>query len=431
MQSHNLIERDRSVIWHPFTQSGIEQPMLEVARAKGSSLFLSSGEELLDGISSWWCNLHGHGHPAIVAAAKEQLETIDHVLFAGCTHEPAVQLAERLLAVLPGALGKVFYSDNGSTAVEVAIKMAIQWWFNQGHERTTILALEDSYHGDTFGAMAAGARGLFTKPFDQMLFDVRRISRCGSDSDLEQLEILCRSEKLAAFIFEPLVQGAGGMQMYDPAVLNKYMKICKNHGVLCIADEVMTGFGRTGPLFASSVLEQAPDLVCLSKGLTNGSIPLAITACTEEIFRGFISADYSRTFFHGHTYTGNPVAAAIALASLTLSRSDQCDQSRKRIHNAHQSCASVLADIPGVSSVRVTGTILAFNLIDPENRGYLSSLKNVAMKFFLQRGVLLRPLGNIVYCMPPYCTTDSELTRIHDAMIAFAKQVSTQQTLRE
>jgi adenosylmethionine-8-amino-7-oxononanoate aminotransferase len=424
MGSRNLLERDRSVIWHPFTQSGIEQPMLEIARAKGASLFLTSGEEILDGISSWWCNLHGHGHPAIVEAATRQLEILDHVLFAGCTHEPAVQLAERLLAVLPGGLSKVFYSDNGSTAVEVALKMAIQWWFNQGQERTTIVALDDSYHGDTFGAMAAGARGLFTKPFDQMLFHVQRISTAGSHQDLEQLETLCRSGTVAAFIFEPLVQGAGGMLMYDPRVLNRYVEICKKHGVLCIADEVMTGFGRTGPLFASSVLSQGPDMICVSKGLTNGSVPLAITACSEQVFEGFISADHSRTFFHGHTYTGNPVAAAIALASLTLSLSDDCALERKRICEAHQRCASILQDIPGVSSARVTGTILAFDLTDPHNRGYVSSIRNAAMKFFLKRRVLLRPLGTIVYCMPPYCSTDAELSQMHQVMLDFANDAT-------
>jgi adenosylmethionine-8-amino-7-oxononanoate aminotransferase len=332
-----------------------------------------------------------------------------------------VQLAERLLKALPGTLSKVFYSDNGSTAVEVALKMAIQWWFNQGQKRTTIVALEDSYHGDTFGAMAAGARGLFTKPFDQMLFDVRRISTDGTPNDLEQLEALCSSGNVAAFIFEPLVQGAGGMKMYDASVLNRYVDICKRHGVLCIADEVMTGFGRTGPLFASSVLNQAPDLICLSKGLTNGSVPLAITACSEDIFQGFVSADYSRTFFHGHTYTGNPVAAAIALASLTLSLSDECAQSRQRIHDAHQKCAAMLREIPGVSSARVTGTILAVDLTDANNRGYTSSIRNAAITFFVRHGVLLRPLGNIVYCMPPYCITDAELARIHEQMVNFAQ----------
>jgi adenosylmethionine-8-amino-7-oxononanoate aminotransferase len=427
MSPKNLLERDRATVWHPFTQSGMEQDMLDIARAKGASLFLTSGEELLDGISSWWCNLHGHGHPALVEAATRQFETLDHVLFAGCTHEPAVQLAEQLLQVTPGELSKVFFSDNGSTAVEVAIKMAVQWWFNRGEHRPVILALEDSYHGDTFGAMAAGARGLFTKPFDPLLFDVRHLSTRGSQEDLDLLEGLCHSRQAAAFIFEPLVQGAGGMRMYTAEVLNRYATVCRQYGVLCIADEVMTGFGRTGPLFASSTLSTPPDIVCLSKGLTNGSIPLAITACTEEVFQGFVSPDHSRTFFHGHTYTGNPIAAAIALASLKLTLSETCSEARTRINNAHIGCAETLRSIQGVTSVRVTGTILAFDVAENRSQGYLSSIRDRAMKFFRKNGVLLRPLGNVVYCMPPYCTTEAELHRIHTSIIEFASTPTTPQ----
>lgn len=414
----NLLKRDREVIWHPFTQSGIESEMLEVASAKAASLFLTSGEELLDGISSWWCNLHGHGHPDIIRAATRQFETLDHVLFAGCTHEPAVRLAERLLPELPGEPSKVFYSDNGSTAIEVALKMAIQWWRNMGERRSTIVALENSYHGDTFGAMAAGARGIFTKPFDDLLFEVKRISTAGSEADTEYLEELCATGAVAAFIFEPLVQGAGGMQMYRPEVLNRYIDICKQHGVICIADEVMTGFGRTGPLFASSRTTTPPDIICLSKGLTNGSVPLAITACSEAIFKGFVSPDHSRTFFHGHTYTGNPIAAAIALASLELSLSESCSQARARINSAHHECAAALKEIPGITGVRVTGTILAFEVeVDPSLSGYTSSIKDAAMKFFRNRGVLLRPLGNTIYCMPPYCITEPQLERLHDSLV--------------
>lgn len=420
MRPQDLLERDRAAVWHPFTQSGMEQDMLDIARAKGASLFLTSGEELLDGISSWWCNVHGHGHPALVQAAAKQFETLDHVLFAGCTHEPAVQLAERILKVTPGELSKVFYSDNGSTAVEVALKMAVQWWFNRGERRSTIVALEDSYHGDTFGAMAAGARGLFTRPFDPMLFEVKHISIQCSQADLDLLEELCRSKQVAAFIFEPLVQGAGGMRMYNAEILNRYTAVCKQYGVLCIADEVMTGFGRTGPLFASSTLSVQPDIVCLSKGLTNGSVPLAITACTEAVFQGFFSPDHSRTFFHGHTFTGNPIAAAIALASLELSLSDDCTEARKRIHYAHRSCANALRSVPGVTSVRVTGTILALDVLDASSQGYVSSIRDRAMKFFRKKGILLRPLGNVVYCMPPYCTTEAQLARIHESIIEFA-----------
>lgn len=415
----DLCTRDRAVVWHPFTQSGLDQDMLDIARAKGASLFLTSGAELLDGISSWWCNLHGHGHPAIIKAAMRQFETLDHVLFAGCTHEPAVALAEALLRTTPGQLSKVFYSDNGSTAVEVALKMAVQWWSNRGEHRTTIIALEDSYHGDTFGAMAAGARGLFTKPFDQMLFEVHHVSTRGSQADLDRLDDLCRSSPPAAFIFEPFVQGAGGMCMYSPDVLRQYLEICKQYGVLCIADEVMTGFGRTGPLFASSMLATPPDIMCLSKGLTNGSVPLAVTACTEEIFQGFISADHSRTFFHGHTYTGNPIAAAIAIASLELSLADACTEARQRIHEAHRRCAATLQSLPGIASVRVTGTILACDVCNTASRGYVSSVRDVAMRFFQEQGVLLRPLGNVIYCMPPYCISDAELSRIHSSIVEF------------
>jgi adenosylmethionine-8-amino-7-oxononanoate aminotransferase len=335
-----------------------------------------------------------------------------------------VRLAERLLAVLPGNLGKVFYSDNGSTAVEVALKMAIQWWYNLGEKRTTVVALDNSYHGDTFGAMATGARGVFTKPFDTMLFEVKHISTSGSPRDMELLENLCASSSVAAFIFEPLVQGAGGMCMYQSDVLDRYIAVCKRHGVICIADEVMTGFGRTGPLFASEALSSHPDIICLSKGLTNGSVPLAVTACSEQIFQGFISSDHSRTFFHGHTYTGNPIAAAIALASLDLSLSEECSQARLRINQAHSSCAARLRMIAGVSAARVTGTILAFEVEDRGASGYLSSIRPRIMKFFRSRGVLLRPLGNVVYCMPPYCITDAQLDLIHSSILEFAETAS-------
>jgi adenosylmethionine-8-amino-7-oxononanoate aminotransferase len=315
-------------------------------------------------------------------------------------------------------------SDNGSTAVEIALKMAVQWWFNRGERRSMILALQNSYHGDTFGAMAAGSRGLFSAPFDPMLFEVKHLSTEGSQADLDQLEELCRSKQAAAFIFEPLVQGAGGMRMYNPEVINQYARICRQHGVLCIADEVMTGFGRTGPLFASSTISTPADIVCLSKGLTNGSVPLALTACTDAVFQGFISADHSRTFFHGHTYTGNPIAAAIALASLELSLSDECAKARQRIHDAHTSCASTLRTLPGITSARVTGTILAFDVSATSSRGYLSSIRDITMKFFRKKGILLRPLGNVVYCMPPYCTTDAELRQIHTSIIEFASTIA-------
>ena len=419
----SLIERDRASIWHPFTQSGMEQNPLVVTNALGAKLRLDTGEELVDGISSWWCNLHGHGHPELIAAASNQFRTLDHVLFAGCTHEPAIALAEDLLAALPGDLSKVFYSDNGSTAVEIAIKLAIQWWHNHGEHRTTIIALNDSYHGDTFGAMSAGARGIFSKPFDDLLFKVARVSTRGSDEDLKHLEDLCASNTTAAFIFEPHAQGAGGMKFYSNDTLNRYLQIAQKYRVLTIADEVMTGFGRTGPLFASSRLALPPDMICLSKGLTNGSIPLAVTACTEQIYSGFISNDHSRTFFHGHTYTGNPIACAIARKSLELTLSPECSDARERIEAAHKRCLRDLAKIPTVSDPRVAGTIIAFDLNLQDALGYTSSIRDRAVNFFRSRGILLRPLGNIIYCMPPYCVSDQELDLIHTALIEFTHSV--------
>lgn len=419
--SPGLIERDRQCLWHPFTQHGIEEDLLMIKKAAGAYLYLEDNTPLLDAISSWWCNLHGHGHPDLVHAATAQFETLDHVLFAGCTHEPAIALAEALLETTSHHFDRVFYSDNGSTAVEVALKMTVQWWYNQGKQRTTILALSNSYHGDTFGAMAAGARGLFTAPFDSMLFDVAFLPTNGSHETLEYLENLCRNQCVAAFIYEPLVQGAGGMLMYSKDTLNSYTKLCKKYGIPCIADEVMTGFGRTGPLFASLELDSPPDIICLSKGLTNGSIPLSATLCNQQIYDGFISPDHSKTLFHGHTFTGNPIACAIAQKSLELTLSEECSTQRTRIARQHATCAHTLATIPSALNIRHLGTILAFDIKTEKQTSYTNSIKSRIMSYFRDRGILIRPLGNTIYCLPPYCTTERELAHIHNVMIDCAK----------
>lgn len=423
MKKPTLVQRDRSVVWHPFTQTGMNHDPLVVSRAQGARLILEHGQELIDGISSWWCNIHGHGHPALVEAAKQQFETLDHVLFGGCTHEPAVLLAERLLNLLPGNLSKIFFSDNGSTAVEVALKLAVQYWHNKGKPRSKILALQNSYHGDTFGAMAAGHRGIFSKPFDSMMFEVTHLPVHPDSATLEHVRDLCTSQQVAACIFEPRVQGAGGMVVYDLADLDRYIEICREFGVITIADEVMTGFGRTGQLFACEALKSRPDIICLSKGITSGSLPLAVTACCESIFNEFISADHSKTFFHGHTYTGNPIACAVALASLDLLLSKECSTSRTRIEAAHMECANVLTRTNRARNVRVAGTILAYDYHDLTAEGYLSSVKERAISFFKERGILLRPLGNVVYAMPPYCISDSELATLHAAMVQFASGI--------
>jgi adenosylmethionine-8-amino-7-oxononanoate aminotransferase len=411
----SLLARDKQVVWHPYTQAGFGVEPLPVVRAQGSNLFLEDGRAILDGISSWWCCLHGHGHPELIKAASEQFERLDHVLFAGVTHEPAVRLAERLCEVVPHGFQRAFYSDNGSTAVEVAIKLAVQSWLNRGERRPRVVALEGGYHGDTFGAMAAGARSVFSAPFEELLFSVERLSIDGSDEDIERCEALCRAGDVSCFIFEPLIQGAGGMRFVAPEVLDEYIKRFKAAGVFCIADEVMTGFGRTGNLFASQELQQAPDLVCLSKGLTSGTLPLAVTLCRESLYNDFISPDHSRTFFHGHTYTANPIACAVALASLDLTMSAECVAARHRIAERHTHCVDELWECEGVRDARCYGTILACDLVTA-TAGYTSSIAQDVRNFFIDQGVLLRPLGNVLYFMPPYSFSDDELTQVYTAI---------------
>jgi adenosylmethionine-8-amino-7-oxononanoate aminotransferase len=324
-----------------------------------------------------------------------------------------------LCEVVPHGFQRVFYSDNGSTAIEVAIKLAVQRARHRGERRVKFLALEGAYHGDTFGAMAVGARSIFSAPFDEMLFSVEFLSIRGDDRDMERAELACRGGDVAGFIFEPLVQGAGGMRMYGADVLDRYAALVRHHGGVVIADEVMTGFGRTGELFASGEMEIPPDIICLSKGLTSGTLPLAVTMCREELFGEFISNDHSRTFFHGHTYTANPIACAVALASLDLTVSDQCRTARARISAAHEAFAARLHKMGCVDDPRAKGTIVACNLRTSEAGGYLNTAAQRAREFFIERGVLLRPLGDVLYCMPPYCVSDGELAAIYDAVSEF------------
>ena len=420
--SHSLASRDRKSLWHPFTQHGLDEELLVITRAAGAYLYLNDGTKLLDAISSWWCNLHGHCHPELVKVASRQFAKLDHVLFAGCTHEPAVELAEALLEATSRKFDRVFYSDNGSTSVEVALKMAVQWWFNQGKSRSTIIALEDAYHGDTFGAMATGARGIFSAPFNSMMFDVSYVSTTGSSEDIEKLHRLAASNNIAAFIYEPLVQGAGGMKMYAEDVLNSYLSICKEHNIPCIADEVMTGFGRTGPLFTSLTLQHSPDILCLSKGLTNGTIPLSATLCTARIYDEFLSSDHTRTFFHGHTFTGNPIACSVALKSLELTMSTDCEKQRTEIAEQNRQCIEQLAQYDSVLNPRYRGTILAFDLQTNNETSYTNSAKTKIMEFFRAKNVLIRPLGNTIYCMPPFCTNPTDLKEAHETILSFVKE---------
>ncbi|WP_461136780.1 adenosylmethionine--8-amino-7-oxononanoate transaminase [Spirosoma lituiforme] len=412
---NDLAERDQAVIWHPFTQMQTAPLPLPIVRGSGSILYGSDGREYLDMISSWWVNIHGHAHPHIAKRVSEQLQILEHVIFAGFTHQPAVELAERLLAILPPNQSKVFYSDNGSTAVEVALKMAFQYWHNLGTPRKRIIAFENAYHGDTFGAMAVGGRSAFTAPFVPFLFDVDYlpVPTAGQEAVvLQQAEALFTND-VAAFIAEPLVQGAGGMVMYEPGILDKLIQLARSQGALVIADEVMTGFGRTGKLFASDHLAEKPDLMCLSKGLTGGTMALGVTACAAHIYDAFLSTDRHKTLFHGHSFTANPLACTAALASMDILLLPETQASIQRISRSHADFAQRLATYASVDTIRQHGTLLAFDLNVGEQTSYFNNIRDTAYNFLLDRGVLMRPLGNVLYLMPPYCTTDEQLAFAH------------------
>lgn len=417
----SLSQRDEQVIWHPYTHQKYAPAPIPIVKGEGVWLTDDRGNRYIDAISSWWVTIHGHGHPYIAERIYRQALELEQVIFAGFTHAPAVELAERLLKILPGDFSRVFYSDNGSTAVEVALKMAIQYWWNQGNtKRTRILALADSYHGDTFGAMSVSDRGIFTMAFHDRLFEVMFAERPAKDQPLRiqgvaQEEVPQMLDECVCVIYEPLLQGAGGMKMYEAAALEQFVRQCREHGVLCIADEVLTGFGRTGSLFASS----SADIICLSKGITGGTMALGLTACTAQIYQAFVNADKMKTFFHGHSFTANPLACAAALASLDLLEKADCAESRARIVEKNAEFCRRLqayAGTPSIRDIRQCGTIVAFE-VDEAGGNYNSSIKEDFTAKSLQKGVYLRPLGNTVYLMPPYCINNEELERVYDAIL--------------
>ncbi|GAB3980354.1 adenosylmethionine--8-amino-7-oxononanoate transaminase [Spirosoma terrae] len=424
--SQNLSDRDKAVIWHPFTQMQTAPSPIPIVRGKGSVLYDADGREYLDMISSWWVNLHGHAHPYIAQRVAEQLQVLEHVIFADFTHQPAIELAERLLTILPQNQTKVFYSDNGSTAVEVALKMAFQYWHNLGLPRYKVVALEDAYHGDTFGAMAVGGRSAFTSPFVPFLFDVDYLPTPvpgQEDAVLQKARELFTAD-VAAFIVEPLVQGSGGMIMYEPSVLNELFQMARQNGTLIIADEVMTGFGRTGKLFASDHIEEKPDLISLSKGLTGGTMALGVTTCTQAIYDAFLSTDKSKTLFHGHSFTANPIACTTALASMDLLLAAETQTAIQRIAANHTEFSQRLATYTTVRNIRQRGTLLAFEINVGEATSYFNTVRDRAYRFMLERGVLMRPLGNVLYMMPPYCTTNEQLQYTYDQVEDFLKSFS-------
>ena len=415
----SLSARDQEFIWHPYTQMKTTAAPIAITKGRGAMLYSDDGKSYIDAISSWWVNLHGHAHPYIAEKVHNQFQTLEHVIFAGFTHQPAVDLAERLLRILPGKQSRVFYSDNGSTAVEVALKMAIQYWHNQGTKKTKIIVLENSYHGDTFGAMSISARSAFTNAFGGLLFDVLTLPFPSDEekacSELHKI-ISNHQEEIAAFIFEPLVLGTAGMKMYAACTLNKLISICRQNSVVTITDEVMTGFGRTGKIFATDYLNVHADIICLSKGLTGGTMALGVTTCNEEIYSAFLSDDAAKTLFHGHSYTANPLACAAANASLDLLLDDKCLKDINRIAEMQAEFADTLKMSANTENVRNLGTILAFEVATKAGNSYFSSIRDNLYEFFISEGILLRPLGNTLYIMPPYCITNEELKRVHRAI---------------
>ncbi|MBA3665807.1 MAG: adenosylmethionine--8-amino-7-oxononanoate transaminase [Bacteroidetes bacterium] len=419
----NWTDKDKEYVWHPFTpQSGLREA-INIVRGEGVYLFDENGKKYLDAISSWWVNLHGHSNPYIATKISEQLNKLEHSIFSGFTHPGAVELAERLIKHLPDNQKKIFYSDNGSTAVEVALKMVLQYWHNKDQSKTIFIAFENAYHGDTFGSMSVGARNVFNNAFENLLFEVKYISVPTNENFTEvkkQLSDFIKQGTVAGFIFEPLVQGAAGMVMYKEEHLEELISTCRENNVITIADEVMTGFGRTGKFFASDFLKNKPDIFCLSKGLTGGFMASGVTSCAGFIHDAYVSEDKTKTFFHGHSYTANALTCCAALASLDLLERKETQDQIEMITLSHSSFIKRL-NSPRLKDVRMKGTIIAFELNTAEHTHYLNKAAPEITEFFLKKGIILRPLGNIFYIIPPYVITKTELEEIYSAIEEFLK----------
>ena len=412
----NLVEKDQKYIWHPFTQMKTAGAPLPILKGEGTLLIDDKGNSYIDAISSWWVNLHGHSHPYIAEKVYAQMLQLEHVVFAGFTHSPAVELCEKLSNHLPQNQAKFFFSGDGSSAVEIALKMSVQYWKNKGESKTRFVALDGAYHGETFGAMSAGARSIFSAPFSDLLFESTHIPfPKDEEAAVKSLKEELAKGDVAAFIFEPLIQGAAGMRMYKPEALNKLMKVCKEAGVLCIADEVMTGFGRTGTTFAVNQVEEEPDFICMSKGLSGGTLPLSLTTCTNAIFDAFLGDDIQKAFLHGHSFTGNPIGCVAAIASLELLEKEKCKEAMKNIAARHKVFGEKIKNLSIIKDIRQTGTVIAIEL-KADSSGYASTIRQQLYQSFLAEGVLLRPLGNVIYILAPYCITAKELTKVYEVI---------------
>lgn len=428
MTVKELVQTDKDLIWHPFTPLINEFGHIPIKSGKGAKLFTHDDKTIIDAVSSWWVNIHGHANEHIANAIHKQALELEHVIFAGFTHQPAVDLAKNLMTILPDNYAKVFFSDNGSTSIEVALKMAFQYWYNQDQtHKTKVIALDGAYHGDTFGSMSVSERSGFTRPFFPFLFDIEPLEFPTAENFgqvLAHFDKLTSDEACAAFIFEPLVQGAGGMRMYTPEMLQKLVEMAQSRGVICIADEVMTGWGRTGTTFACDQIAADPDITCISKGITGGALPLGITACNEKIVNAFQSDELSKALLHGHSYTGNPMICAAANASFELFDSAECKNNIQRINQSHQAFVEQLKTFDNIENIRLQGTIVAFDLKGFGDTGYDSDARKKIYPYFLERGILIRPLGNVIYLLPPYVITDEELDEVYGAILEFLRSGS-------
>ena len=415
----NLSQRDQKHNWHPYTQHKTAANFPAIVKGKDAMLWDENGKEYIDAIASWWVNPFGHSNQVIADAIYKQLTTLEHVLFGGFTHNKAVELSEKLMEILPSNQKKIFYSDNGSTAVEIAIKSALQYNYNKGIKKLKIIAFEDAFHGDTFGAMAASGITFFTEAFKGSLLEVVRIpvpTNGNEEKSIKALKKLVETNEFAAFVFEPLVLGAAGMVIYQPEVLDKLITICKQNNVFTIADEVMTGFGKTGKTFACDYLEQKPDMMCLSKALTGGTIPMAITTFSQEIFDGFYDDDTNKALFHGHTFTANPTGCAAALASISLLQTDEIQANILRVNQSHLSFQEKIKLHPRVQTTRVLGVIFALEIKRESQESYYGNFRNKLYNFFIENGVILRPVGNIVYILPPYIIENQQLEKVYSTI---------------
>jgi len=420
----SLQERDKKHLWHPLTQHKLHPDHLAITKAKGALLYDDNGNEYIDGIASWYTCMYGHCNDYLTRRISDQMQQLDHVVFAGFTHEPAIKLSEALISILPENQNKLFFSDNGSTSVDIAIKMALQYHFNRGEKRGKIIALEGGFHGDTFGAMSVSGLSVYNGPFEDFFIDVARIpvpTKSNFESVKQQLINLLATENVAAFIYEPLVQGAAAMKMYDAALLEALLNIVKQHKVLAIADEVMTGFGKTGKNFASEHLTHQPDIICLAKSLTGGMVPMAITTCSQHVYEAFLSNDISKGFFHGHTYSANPIACTAALAGIELLDSEEIQDNISRIIASHQAFDKRIKSHPKVAQTRQLGVIYALDLnIEMDRYG---DLRNKLFKFFMNNGVCLRPLGNTIYILAPYVITNTQLEKVYHTIEAALEDI--------